>query len=293
MKKLKILIPLFAVIFASCSKDRDTQTDFSRVKIASISGIGDFNYEGDKLVSIGNEIFFYTGAGRIAGSRSHQKDSLAIRFDPANQSSTYIFNEKLEKSSYIWANDKVTGRIIDTLFIKSYRKESSQSGEPVPGTITTSLLTGIPADHYSYTDKRLDSIASFSYAPNQRSVKKHFLYNTSGDLTKIIEYSSAGTSLPFPPLITNKTEIEISYDNKPNPFYYLYKNTGVIPNKLSSFIVSRHNPVRLKMTTFINGQTNIEVIRDISYEYNSDGLPVKIIYRTPLIGEQNRVITYK
>jgi len=291
MKILNLTIfTIICILTVSCSRDKDSEPDVSNVKIASISGIGSFTYANNKLVSIGNEHFYYGANGKLSASRIYQIDTSKINMQVVGEPNNPILIERLEKSSYIWQNGRISTRVIDTLQTKSYRSNGSANLlEPVN---SYSLSTNFVAENFFYKNGMLDSLSRLEYSNQSSNSRVKFFYNQEGDLVKIIE-KAEDFRLPIPYTAASTAEIEIAYDNKPNPFYHLFKRTGVILNQVKRFYVSPHNPISIKSKIAIQGQTPIVVERLLSYEYDKKGFPVKIKQHNPLGGEQVISISYQ
>lgn len=276
----------------SCSKDRDSEPDISRIKIASVSGIGDFTYQNDRLVAIGNERFHYDEAGHISGSRIYQIDTSRVYMQVEGQPYNPTLIERIERSSFLRDAGLVSMRIIDTLQSRSYSKLGSP--DPLDPRYSYSLTTGLLAEKFFYKGALLDSISRVGYNNQTSNYAAKLHYNEQGDVVKITENieSSSSPFGSFSWLTKTQNEIEIAYDDKPNPFYYLYRETGMVLNKVKQFNFSQHNPVLIKTKSTTAGQSTLSFEQQIAYEYNAHGLPVKIKEQHPF-GQKVTTISYK
>ena len=281
MKKLICILTITLLFIFSCKKKDPSLVGYSKIRITSISGIGDFVYKDDKLLSVGNEILIYDHQGKLIGNRLSKIDTM-VRLD-----STII--KQSEIGLYIWGNNKIKGRVLDTLLSSITHINQNPSSLINP---SWSLTTNYLANKYFYTAERLDSISNFGYSNIQTSYNELFIYNNDGEIIKIkTKFPNSQGPFPYHPISRNY-DTEIEYDTHPNPFNLIYQETGVILNNLKDFNFSIHNPVKRKVTISDNG-TPLEIINYIYYEYNNSGLPVKIIFNRGNYGERTYIIKYQ
>ena len=151
-----------------------------------------------------------------------------------------------------------------------------------------------PSDDYEWGER-----TEFKYKNGK--IDKGIIYSGEGEITSTIRYKydsrgntlektvhPAGSDYDF-----NLIEIKFRYDSKVNPF----GNSGV--NLLNGYIYTRYadikqvnNPVYSSYTNMISSSLPPEY--EISYEYDSDGLPVKAVLNNALYSEPKpEYVTYE
>ncbi len=269
----------------SCEKNNDIELDYSNIRIKSISGIGDFEYEEDKITSIGSEKFVYNSSKQLDYSRIYQMDTVyGYDINTGEYGTISFIEEKLEKYSYIWENNRVVGRLIDSLMDKTIKEG---------GIYNLSLETNMPSAEYFYSGDRLDSIL-FHKPINDKNVRKAiFEYNANGNVTKAVEfyYYNPIQSFPIQQSYTESVTEFYSYDNKPNPYNLIFEKYGIIFNKLEGKNISKNNPTSSKTRVKYNDDW-LEINNSFDYEYDSNGLPTKIISNKETMSEKTTTIEY-
>jgi hypothetical protein len=195
-----------------------------------------------------------------------------------------FIEEKLERYSYIWENDKVVGRLIDSLMDKTIKEG---------GIYNLSLETNMPSAEYYYSGDRLDSIL-YHKPINDKNVRQAiFEYNDNGNLTKVLEYYyyNPTQSFPMQPSYTESVTEFNSYDDKPNPYNLMFEKYGIIFNKLEGKNISKNNPTSSKTRIKYNDDW-LEINNSFDYEYDSNGLPTKIISNKGTMSEMITTIEY-
>jgi hypothetical protein len=276
-----LLIAFISVI--SCGKDETGDLNYSEIEISSITGIGNFTYKNGLITSVGLEKFLYDETSRLTGTRMNHIDTINS-YDILTGGPNKLIVEKLEKYSYLWENNLIKGRLIDSVMNKTIKDG---------GIFSLSVLSNLPSAEYFSSGDRLDSIIILKSVPESNATKYIFEYNGNGNIIKSTEYFSNNPLQTLPPIPSySKTVTEyFEYDNKPNPYYILLKKCGVILNKLEGNNISKNNPLRSK--TIIQYQNSLlELNITYDYEYNSNGLPTKISINKGTVSERNTYIGY-
>ena len=154
-----ILVAIIAILIHACETQVNKPIDF---KVASISNIGDFVYEGDRLVRLGDENLEYDLSGNLSSSRIFIATDTVVEFDPlwgGQYDSTYHY--QLEKYSYTWINQSTLIRVTDTFIYKDV-----QGGLIFPQDIERYNSDTV---FYWYNDLGyIDSLVNYREYPNVR-----------------------------------------------------------------------------------------------------------------------------
>lgn len=276
MKLSNTVLCLAVLILAACRKDdsgNDPALNYKDVKIAAISDIPAFIYEGDRLVAMGNEKFTYDEQGRIVGSRIEHKDTLN------NIITGYVY-----KTSFTWANGLCAGGVADSLY--SYVKGTD-------GSIKDErFASGIVLSSYDY-NLSAGRLSAITFTPGRwntavyTSVK--FEYDGKGNIIRAVTTQPNLFGRPgVPDLVTT---ITYQYDNHPNPYYAMYKKYGLILPALQRFAdcISPNNVIKMQLKI----DNMVELVLQYTYEYNAAGYPVKIITNGGSVTGQTTYISYR
>lgn len=261
---------ILLTILISCENNDEMEVDYSKIRIKSISDVGDFEYKEGRISSIGEEKFIYNSSNQFDHSRIYHLDTVyGYDMNTGEYGVISSIHEKLERYSYIWENKKVVGRLVDSLMDKTIKDG---------GIYNLSIMTNMPSAEYHYTGSILDSIV-YHKPINDNSVRKViFEYYDNGNISKLFTfyYYNPIQSFPIIPSYSESVTEFYSYDDKPNPYYLLFKKYGVIFNKLEGRNLSKNNPSSSKIRVKYNDDW-LELNNNIDYKYNSNGLPEKII----------------
>lgn len=278
---------MILLLFAGCRKNADSPVypDHSTIKIKSIVGNGQswqFTYDNDLLATINGEKLIYKN-GKLHSSVRVAADTTYIVFNgPPKDSTQQVFIKKA-RYSYVWETNQLLKVMADTLLTQQYTN----------GKLTNeSLNLNIHQASFFYNQQRLDSMASFS-APNPADyslISGTFEYDNQENITQETGLASFASGIPYPGTPTQlKVSTTYEYDNHPNPFYILYKQIG-FPWRGINQCISKNNPVKTSFTTV--GSIPLSDQKTIRYEYNGQGLPVKMSYEVRLLSGDKQTVSY-
>ena len=271
-----ILIAIIAILIHACETQVNKPADF---KVASISNIGDFVYEGDRLVRLGDENLEYDLSGNLSSSRIFIATDTVVEFDPlwgGQYDSTYHY--QLEKYSYTWINQSTLIRVTDTFIYKDV-----QGGLIFPQDIERYNSDTV---FYWYNDLGyIDSLVNYSECPNIRywspygpeygdsSLNKErisyaYTYDEGANIHLVKIYNNGG-------LISTKA---YQYDSQANPYNRIFKMAGGLTLKTEGRNFSPNNPVSYRSGYMINDGNPIYSDYTIHYDYNRNGMPVAIYF---------------
>lgn len=264
--KLALVISLSLIIF-SCKKQniRLEQTDFKIKTIRTILDSLNFLYDGDKLIKMGNEEFFYDHHGQLKRSTNVVISSPITRVI-AGKKSIYFYRY-LYAYSYHWEQNKVKRIQIDSLIV-----ERTEDGN----VSKEKRFVNSPVCEFFYKDDRIDSLSYIKYSSSEPSYHSRALnYNEKGN---IIQAKSRSLSKEdkwnpdlHPELITTSYE---SYDDKLNPYQIIYENLGTLTPSMFELNYSANNPLSSWVLSSYRFESVISV--NNTYQYNSNGLPILI-----------------
>ncbi len=275
MKPFVTVLCLLMLALSACRKNdagNEPAFNYNDVKIASISDVPAFIYEGDRLVAMGNEKFHYDDKGRIVGSRIAHRDTLN------NLITGYIY-----KTRFMWVNGLCAGSIADSLYTYAQGMDGSIKDER--------FASGIILSSYDYhlPTGRLNAV---TLTPGRWSTAVYtsinYEYDGKGNIIRAVTRQPNLMGRPgAPDLIVTVT---YQYDNHPNPFYAMYKKYGLILPALQRFadFISPNNVIKMQLKI----DNMVELVLQYAYEYNEAGYPVKITTNGNVTG-QTTYITYR
>ncbi|MBC9930925.1 hypothetical protein [Chitinophaga qingshengii] len=266
MKLSSTVLCLVVLVLTACHKNKDVEPDpldYNNVRIASITNMPPFIYEGDRLNAIGNERFSYDNKGRLIGSRLEY------------QSGTHATN--IYRTTFNWTNNLCTGSTSDSIYSYVTGADGSKQNE----FLTKDMLYNIYEYDMSSTQLKTLYITAFgAYITDYSALS--FEYDAKGNITRATGKLFAPGGSPE----TNATII-YEYDNHPNPFYATYKKYGLILPPLLMYAdrISPNNVTKMKVKVSYLEDRDYQ----FTYEYNKAGYPVKIV---STLGSEAPKITY-
>ena len=291
------------ITLASCQSDDDISLNLSNIQLQSIEEcVSDnetssactshtFLYDNGILQAIDSEQFIYDEYGTLVGTRVHEMDT-TFRYkcvsddcEPTDQ--VLSIKETLEKYSYHWEDNHVVSRTLDTIMIKTI----------VDGVTTdVALQTYLPSAEYYYSGDILDSVSYWHPISRVNIRKIVFKYDVVGNITALNEYYRT-TPYPFvrAPMVPASPYSEVvteflRYDDKPNPYYAMFKQYGVMLNKVEGRNISKNNPMEAISRIKYNGDW-LEAYHTYEYEYYY-GLPSTVYLDRGMTSEVTTKITY-
>jgi hypothetical protein len=259
MKRIYLLF-FFSFLLISCEKDKQfiaENTDMpllSKVLVAGVSS-NEYTYNRANLPDEEKSKFFYT---------KHNYDirnlliSSEFYIDPASFSSSSSVIEAAMKRK-VWVNPDNTVKSLTV----SYEYNDNEQ-------LTRTIYRRPSVNNYEYSEFTYENdriSRQTMYWNNVRSNYIDYLYDAKGNLTKESKYYVPATGIA-----ELWTTNEYEYDNMNNPFRAF--NRLMTPGKFTN----PNNIIKETYTIFseVDQMTQKVTVSNISYEYNSNGYPVKV-----------------
>ena len=274
--KTRIMAFFILLLFiTSCEKMDNQLGDSINYLIDNISNIGKFEYDGDRLIKLGNEEIMYDDNGISSASRIYYATDTITTYNSlwgGYYDSIYTYH--IEKFSYIWLDLNTLIKVTDTLIHKEYDKGLS----PLINTRKINSDTS----YFWFNDLGyVDSIVSY------KASLKYWTPYCPGDGSNIVDKIPTSVVYDYDSkmnIIKSKTYSgntsinikEYQYDNNPNPYNGIFKTVGGLPEKTTGANISVNNPIKYTLYDYFISDIPVSQIVDIKYEYNSNGLPVEI-----------------
>lgn len=252
---------------AGCKKETQISRT-SDIKIKSIqepTQLLSFEYSGDKVKEVNGQHFIYDNQNRLVKSRMERTDTTAVQvFGEIQQ----IVTMRKVVFSYIWQNNHIATIVKDTVYFSRF-----QNGQL---TVMEEQLN-VRYCIFFYKNDRIDSIAyhtaTNSLTSGYRPIYRAFTYDDNGNIRQSRELIPQ--TYPSPENYRMVTTFDYTYDDRPNPYQILYNQLGTIIPGLERGNLSNNNVVRIEIKN-----DDINAFLTFRYQYNSKGLPVKMINYT-------------
>ena len=263
MRNKKFLLILFAFLFwISCEKDSllENSGGSTLLKQVLIEGKVYYEYTYNKLGLVVEEKskFHYTkhvynGKNQLVQSDSYWDERIA-------SSSSYVLEEAMNRTE--WVSPENTEKDVYSTF--QYKRN---------GQLEKRTTYRINNDNSSYSlfayDKQRRIARRTSYTDGKATLYDEYSYDSIGNLIKMERFNILGNGSA-----ELRTTHEYEFDNKHNPYYSLKgllipgQNTN--PNNITKDIYTLH----FEVDDFIDPIQ----ITEYSYDYNSEGYPVRNNY---------------
>lgn len=292
MKAIYTIILLLTLsVLAGCEKDTFLEMNLRNgpiLRVASLSGYGDFTYENDLLKSAGDVKYIYNET-EIVGYRSSVWRFFNLSGDQLPPYGDYINRysiKEVDENSFLI--------IADSIWVYSI----PHTRYDIP-RVTYSLETNKPVRLLEFDGDKLirckflyDKDAALDASLTEYRVE----YNYAGNVAKVIEYHTINYSL-FGSDSTERNDytIEIEYekyDNAHNPYHMISSDVRYISKFNLYTALSKNNPLRITRKSYF-AKTPIKYSVDLEYEYGIKGYPTKIYHYKGESNEHVVTVTYE
>jgi hypothetical protein len=259
MKKILLMV-VFSLILISCEKERQLIVEntgmplLSKVLVAGVSS-NEYSYTEANLINEEKSKFFYT---KHNYNDRNQLTSSEFYVDPAvfSSSSTVI---EASMNRKVWVNPFNTEKNLTVTYEYNDNEQLTRS------TYTRTSVSTSEYSEYTYESDRISR--QTMYWNNVLSNYIDYLYDEKGNLIKESKYYVPSTGIAE---LWTTTEYE--YDNLNNPFQAFSRL--MTPGKFT-------NPNNIIKETYtyhfeVDPETQDVQITNTTYEYNSNGYPVKV-----------------